>query len=72
VLIIWAIWNTRNSFIFNKTKKHSFLQVIPMATHWICMWSYLQQEEQRGDGFLVQPFGDGSSGYIQAVRLPVA
>jgi hypothetical protein len=45
--IIWAIWNTRNDFIFNKPKKHSFMQVIPLATHWIRMWSYLQQEEQR-------------------------
>jgi hypothetical protein len=23
------------------------MQVIPMATHWIRMWSYLQQEEQQ-------------------------
>jgi hypothetical protein len=45
--IIWAIWNTRNDFIFNKPKKHSFMQVISLATHWIRMWSYLQQEEQR-------------------------
>jgi hypothetical protein len=27
--------------------KNSFLQVISMATHWIRMWSYFQQEEQR-------------------------
>jgi hypothetical protein len=26
----------------------------------------------RGDGFWVQPFGDGSSGFIQPVRLAVA
>jgi hypothetical protein len=45
--VIWALWNTRNGFVFNKPNKNSFLQVIPMATHWICMWSYLQQEEQR-------------------------
>jgi hypothetical protein len=25
-----------------------------------------------GDGFWVQPFGDGSSGFIQPVRLAVA
>jgi hypothetical protein len=37
----------RNDHVFNKPKKHSFLQVISMATHWIRMWSYLQQEEQR-------------------------
>jgi hypothetical protein len=45
--VIWAVWKTRNDFIFNKPKKHSFLQVIPMVTHWMRMWSYLQQEEQR-------------------------
>jgi hypothetical protein len=32
--VIWAIWNNRNDYIFNK-QKHSFMQVIPMATHWI-------------------------------------
>jgi hypothetical protein len=30
--VIWAIWNNRNDHVFNKPKKHSFLQVIPMAT----------------------------------------
>jgi hypothetical protein len=45
--IIWAIWNTRNNFIFNKPNKQPLLQVIPMVTHWIRMWFYLQQEEQR-------------------------
>jgi hypothetical protein len=44
--VIWALWNTRNGFVFNKPNKNSFLQVIPMATHWIRMWSYLQQEEK--------------------------
>jgi hypothetical protein len=44
--VIWTMWNIRNDFIFNKPKKSSFLQVIPMVTHWICTWSYLQQEEE--------------------------
>jgi hypothetical protein len=44
--VIWAIWNNRNDHVFNKPKKYSVLQVIPMATHWIRMWSYLQQEKQ--------------------------
>ena len=26
--IVWAIWNVRN-------ESHSFLQVIPLASHWI-------------------------------------
>jgi hypothetical protein len=45
--VIWTMWNTRNDFIFNKPKTLSFLQVIPMVTHWIRTWSYLQQEEQQ-------------------------
>ena len=40
--LLWAIWNIRNDFIFNNAKNPSLLQVIPMATHWIRMWSYLQ------------------------------
>jgi hypothetical protein len=31
-VIIWAIWNTKNDFIFNKPI-FLFLQVIPSATH---------------------------------------
>jgi hypothetical protein len=45
--VLWAMWNVQNDFIFNKPKKPTFLQVISMATHWICMWSYLQQVEER-------------------------
>jgi hypothetical protein len=47
--LLWAIWNTRNDFVFNKQKKYSFLQVIPLATHWIRLWSYLRPVEQRQD-----------------------
>jgi hypothetical protein len=35
--------------IFNNAKTTSFMQVIPLATHWIHMWSFLQQMEKRGD-----------------------
>jgi hypothetical protein len=45
--IVWALWNARNDHVFNKPKASSFLQVIPMATNWICTWSYLQPLEQR-------------------------
>jgi hypothetical protein len=45
--IIWAIWNARNDKVFNKTRVSPLLQVIPVATHWICMWSYLQPVEFR-------------------------
>ena len=46
--LLWAIWNIRNDYIFNRAKKTSFMQVIPMATHWIRTWSYLQSTEKRG------------------------
>jgi hypothetical protein len=35
--LFWAIWNVRNDFIFNKKSFPSFLQVIPLVTHWIHM-----------------------------------
>ena len=40
--LLWAIWNTRNDVIFNNANQSSFMQVIPLAIHWIRMWSYLQ------------------------------
>ena len=45
--VMWAIWNVCNDFVFNKPKKPSFLQVIPMITHWIRSWSFLQPVELR-------------------------
>ena len=36
---LWALWNVRNDFVFNKQKNPSFLQVIPLATHWSRTWS---------------------------------
>jgi hypothetical protein len=47
--ILWAIWHVRNEFIFNKSHFSLFLQVIPLAIHWIRMWSYLQSAECRLD-----------------------
>ena len=45
--LLWAIWNIPNDYIFNNAKLCSFMQVIPMATHWIRMWSYLQPTDKR-------------------------
>ena len=45
--VLWAMWNVRNDYVFNKPKKQSFLQVIPLIAHWIRPWSYLQPVEQR-------------------------
>jgi hypothetical protein len=47
--LLWAIWHVRNDFIFNGSKFPTFLQVIPLATHWIRMWSFLRPVEQRRD-----------------------
>ena len=44
--LLWAIWNIRNDYIFNNAKLYSFMQVIPLATHWIRTWSYLQSTEK--------------------------
>jgi hypothetical protein len=37
----------RNDYIFNRAKSNSFMQVIPLATHWIRMWFYLQPTDKR-------------------------
>jgi hypothetical protein len=71
--IIWAIWNTRNDCIFNKTKKKLIYAGYPYGYP---LDPYVVLSPARGavegDGFWVQPCGDGSSGFIQLVRLVVA
>jgi hypothetical protein len=44
--LLLAIWRIRNDYIFNNAKTTSFMHVIPLATHWICMWSFLQSMEK--------------------------
>jgi hypothetical protein len=47
--LLWAIMNTRNDIIFNRYKQSSFFQVIPLASHWLRIWSCLQSEELHQD-----------------------
>jgi hypothetical protein len=47
--LLWEIWNMRNDFTFNKPNTSSFLEVIPLATYWVGMWSFLQPVERRED-----------------------
>jgi hypothetical protein len=44
--LLWAISNIRNDYIFKNAKSTLFIQVIPLATHCIRMWSYLQLTEK--------------------------
>jgi hypothetical protein len=30
---LWALWNVRNNYIFNRAKQNSFVQVIPLAIY---------------------------------------
>jgi hypothetical protein len=47
--LLWAMWHVRNYLIFKKSNCASFLQVIPLATHWIRTWLCLQPKVQRQD-----------------------
>jgi hypothetical protein len=71
-VIIWAIWITRNDFIFNKPKKTLIFAGYPYGyplNSFVVL--SLTRGAVGGDGFWVQSFGDGSSGYIQPARLAV-
>ena len=46
-VVLWTVWNMRNDLVFNKQKSISCLQVIPLITHSICRWSYLQPVDKR-------------------------
>jgi hypothetical protein len=45
--LFWAIWRIRNDYILKNAKSSSFMQVIPLATHWICVRFYLKPTEKR-------------------------
>jgi hypothetical protein len=69
--LMWSIWYVRNEFIFNKSKFPSFLQVIPLTTHWIHVVFSPVGGATSGHGYWVQPFGNGCSGYLQPIRVAV-
>jgi hypothetical protein len=45
--MLWALWNVRNDYIFNRAKQNSFMQVIPLAAHWIRTWSLIQSTNKQ-------------------------
>jgi hypothetical protein len=67
------MWNTRNDFIFNKPKK---TLIFAGYSYGYPLDSYVVLSPTRGaafgDGLWVQPFGDGSSGFIQPVWMAIA
>ena len=42
----WAIWLTRNDFVFNKSQKQTFLQVLFRGTYWLRFWTQLQRLDE--------------------------
>ena len=70
--LLWAIWNCRNDMIFNRQHINFFagyLQSYSLDSYMILTHSY---GLQGAFGYWVQPMGDGSSGYIQPVRMALA
>jgi hypothetical protein len=64
--IVWAIWNVRNDFIFNKQKPHCY-----SLGHILDLYVVLYPSRGAASchGVWVQPFGDGRTGFLQSVRL---
>jgi hypothetical protein len=68
-VVIWTMWNTRNDlYLANQKLSHSCRLFL-----WLPLDLYVLLSPTRGatigDIFGVQPFGDGSSGFIQPVQL---
>jgi hypothetical protein len=67
------MWNIRNNFIFNKLKKKiifaGYLYDHPLDFYVVIS---LTKGGVGGDGFWIQPFRDGCSGFIQPIRPVVA
>jgi hypothetical protein len=71
--VIWAIWNNRNDHVFNKPKKilrfAGYSYGYPLDSYVVLSPT---REAVRGDGFWVQPIGNGSTRFITPVRVAVA
>jgi hypothetical protein len=70
--IIWAIRNTRNDWVFNKSKKFflaGYPYDLPLDPYVVFS---LTRGAAGGDEFWVQSYEDVSLGFIQSVRLVVA
>jgi hypothetical protein len=44
--LCWAIWLTRNDFVFNKSQKQTFLQELFWGTYWLRFWTQLQRFDE--------------------------
>ena len=44
--LCWAIRLTRNDFVFNKSQKQTFLQVLLRGTCWLWFWTQLQCSDE--------------------------
>jgi hypothetical protein len=70
--VIWALWNIQNGFVFNKPNKFflaGYSYAYPLDLYVVLSPT---RGATGGDRLWVQPFGDGSSRFIQPVRLTVA
>jgi hypothetical protein len=65
--LIWTIWHVRNELIFNKSNFPSFLQVIPLAIHWIHMSQSITSSPSRVTISRRTPCIDGRWGPILTI-----
>jgi hypothetical protein len=73
--IIWAIWNTRNDLVFNNPKipfLAGYLYGYPLDPYMVLSPTKGTKGAEGVDGFWVQPFRDGSTGFTQPVQMAVA
>jgi hypothetical protein len=47
VIPFWAIWCTRNDFVFHKKRITSFMQATFRETYWQRLWALLQRHDAK-------------------------